>query len=233
MYTQFNVTENNATVDAADTTVNQGDFQVFRYEGGETIITSKTTQPSFTANETFTVQESLKNTEALDTAKTVTMISGDGSTLGDAEDFVTAFGNAGFTNLEASVLTSGEFKGAISIKHKLGGEFRMNDLSGTPLADAGFSTSTAHAYGTFTANSTTLIDNLYIVPSGDSEDSTTGNEIMASNFKRLSYTASTSAPTNEPADGTSWFDTSIDEADIMAHNGTTVSYTHLTLPTSR
>ena len=221
LYTQFNVTENNATVDAADTTVNQGDFQVFRYEGGETIITSKTTQPSFTANETFTVQESLKNTEALDTAKTVTMISGDGSTLGDAEDFVTAFGNAGFTNLEASVLTSGEFKGAISIKHKLGGEFRMNDLSGTPLADAGFSTSTAHAYGTFTANSTTLIDNLYIVPSGDSEDSTTGNEIMASNFKRLSYTASTSAPTNEPADGTLWFDTSIDEADIMVHNGTT------------
>ena len=142
-------------------------------------------------------------------------------TLGDAEDFVTAFGNAGFTNLEASVLTSGEFKGAISIKHKLGGEFRMNDLSGTPLADAGFSTSTAHAYGTYTANSTTLIDNLYIVPSGDSEDSTTGNEIMASNFKRLSYTASTSAPTNEPADGTLWFDTSIDEADIMVHNGTT------------
>ena len=221
LYTQFNVTENNATVDAADTTVNQGDFQLFRYEGGETIITSKTTAVSFTANETFTVQESLKNTEALDTAKTVTMISGDGSTLGDAEDFVTAFGNAGFTNLEASVVTSGEFKGAISIKHKLGGEFRMNDLSGTPLADAGFSTSTAHAYGTFTANSTTLIDNLYIVPSGDSEDSTTGNEIMASNFKRLSYTASTSAPTQEPLDGTLWFDTSIDEADIMAHNGTT------------
>ncbi len=221
LYTQFNVTENNATVDAADTTVNQGDFQLFRYEGGETIITSKTTQPSFTANETFTVQESLKNQEALDTAKTVTLISGDGSTLGDAEDFVTAFGNAGFTNLEASVVTSGEFKGAISIKHKLGGEFRMNDLSGTPLSDAGFSTSTAHAYGTFTANSTTLIDNLYIVPSGDSEDSTTGNEIMASNFKRLSYTASTSAPTQEPSDGTLWFDTSIDEADIMAHNGTT------------
>tara|TARA_B100001564_G_scaffold163936_1_gene137831 strand:- start:198 stop:1898 length:1701 start_codon:yes stop_codon:yes gene_type:complete len=44
---------------------------------------------------------------------------------------------------------------------------------------------------------------------------------MASNWKRLSYTASTSAPTQEPADGTLWYDTSTDEADIMVHNGTT------------
>jgi len=220
LYTQFNITEQ--SVDGqSDTTPNVGDFQTFRYEGGETVIRSKTTFPSFTANETFTVRESLKNQEALDTAKTVTMTSGDGSTLGDAEDFVTAFAAAGFTNLVASIITTGEFTGAIEIKHKLGGEFRMNNTSGTPLDDAGFGTSVAHAYGTFTANSTTLIDNLYVTPTGDSEDSTVGNEVMASNWKRLSYTASLSAPTNEPADGALWYDTSIDEADIMAHNGTT------------
>ena len=149
------------------------------------------------------------------------MISGDGSTLGDAEDFVTAFTNAGFTNLKAEVLTSGEFKGAIKITHSLGGEFRMNNTSGDPLGDAGLGTSQAHAYGGFTANSTTLVDNLYVAPVGDSADSTVGNEVIASNFKRLSYTASTSEPTNEPTDGTLWYDTSIDEADILAHNGTT------------
>ena len=44
---------------------------------------------------------------------------------------------------------------------------------------------------------------------------------MASNFKRLSYTASVDAPTNEPEDGTLWYNTNIDEVDIMAHNGTT------------
>ena len=149
------------------------------------------------------------------------MISGDGSTLGDADDFVTAFSTANFTNLEASVITSGDFKGAISIKHKLGGEFRMVDTLGTPLADAGFSTTTAHSYGSFTANSTTLIDNLYDAPTGESLDSSANNAVVATNFKRLSYTASTDAPTSEPADGTLWYDTSIDEADIMAHNGTT------------
>ena len=220
LYTQYNITEQG--VDGQwDTTTNVGDIQLFRYEGGTTIISSKTTSPSFTANESFTVRESLKNQEALDTAKTVTMISGDGSTLGDADDFVTAFTTAGFTNLTAEVISSGEYKGAIKITHKLGGEFRMNNTSGTPLDDAGFGTSVAHPYGGFTENSTTLIDNLYVTPTGDSEDSTVGNEVMASNWKRLSYTASTSSPTSEPTAGTLWYDTSIDEADILSHNGTT------------
>ena len=220
LYTQYNITEQ--SVDGqSDTTPNVGDFQLFRYEGGQTVIRSKTTSPSFTAGDTFTVRESLKNQEALDTAKTVTMISGDGSTLGDAEDFVTAFTAAGFTNLEASIISTGEFTGAIEIKHKLGGDFRMNNTSGTPLDDAGFGTSDAHSYGTYTASSTTLVDNLYVAPTGDSEDSTVGNEVIATNWKRLSYTASTSAPNNEPVDGTLWYDTKVDEADIMVHNGTT------------
>ena len=143
------------------------------------------------------------------------MISGDGSTLGDADDFVTAFSTANFTNLEAEVITTGDNIGAIQIKHKLGGEFRMVDTSGTPLADAGISTTTAHSYGSFTANSSTLIDNLYDAPTGESLDSSANNAVVASNFKRLSYTASLSEPSSEPADGTLWYATSIDEADIM------------------
>ena len=121
------------------------------------------------------------------------------------------------TNVSASKTTAG----AIVMTHKLGGEFRMFDTSGTPLADAGFSATTAHSYGTYTANSSTLIDNLYDLPTGESLDSSANTGIMASNWKRLSYTASTSAPSNEPADGTLWYHTATDEADIMAHNGTT------------
>ena len=45
--------------------------------------------------------------------------------------------------------------------------------------------------------------------------------LVATNWKRLSYTASSSAPSNEPADGTLWYNTTIDSADIMSHNGTT------------
>ncbi len=227
VYAQYNVTEDSAS--GANSTNALGDFQLMRYEGGKTVIQSKTTNPSFTAGETFTVQESIKNQATLNAAKQVTMVSGDGSTLGDADDFVTAFTTAGFTNLTAEVISSGEYKGAIKITHELGGDFRMNDgataadptaTGGTPLADAGLSTSQAHAYGTYTANSTTLIDNLYIAPAGDKDDSTLGNETIATNFKRLSYTASSSAPSNEPANGTLWYNTTLD-ADILAHNGTT------------
>ena len=220
LYTQYNITEQSSD-GQWDTTTNVGDFQLFRYEGGQTIIRSKTTHPTFTHDEKFSVQESLKTQEALSVAKEVTIQSSDGSTLADKEDFVSAFNGKGFINLEASIITAGEYTGAIQIKHKLGGDFRMNNTSGTPLDDAGFGTSDAHSYGTYTANSTTLVDNLYVTPTGDSEDSTVGNEVMATNWKRLSYTASTSAPTNEPVDGTLWYDTKIDEADIMVHNGTT------------
>ena len=66
-----------------------------------------------------------------------------------------------------------------------------------------------------------MVDNLYDLPTGESLDSSVDTGVLASNWKRLSYTASTSSPTQEPADGTLWYDTSIDEADIMVHNGTT------------
>ena len=212
IYAQYNVTEESmTTADAADATPNVGDFQLFRYEGGATTITSNSTSPTFTSSDTFKIQESVKNQEALSSAVTVTL----GGT--DADAFVAAVSAAGLTNVSATKLSTG----AIQMTHALGGEFRMFDTSGTPLADAGFSATTAHAYGTYTANSSTLIDNLYDLPTGDSIDSSANTGIMASNWKRLSYTASTSAPSNEPADGTLWYHTATDEADIMALDGTT------------
>jgi len=212
VYAQYNVTEESMTAgDATDATPNVGDFQLFRYEGGATTITSNSTSPTFTSSETFSIQESVKNQEALSSAVTVTL-GGTG-----ADDFIAAVNGAGLTNVSASKLTTGE----IVMTHALGGEFRMFDTTGTPLSDAGFSATTAHSYGTYTANSATLIDNLYDLPTGESLDSSANTGIMASNWKRLSYTASTSSPTNEPADGALWYHTATDEADIMAHNGTT------------
>jgi hypothetical protein len=223
LYVQFNITEESMTAaDATDATPNVGDFQFFRYEGGTTKVTSNSTAPTFTSSETFVISESRKNQEAMSTAVTITL-GGTG-----ADDFVAAVNakvdpDAAATtttkliNVKASKLSTGE----IVIEHLLGGEIRMFDTLGTPLADAGFSQTTAHAYGSFTANSSTLLDNLYDIPTGATIDSTANTGILASNWKRLSYTASTSSPTNEPADGTLWYHTATDEADILAHNGTT------------
>jgi hypothetical protein len=220
LYAQYNVTEQSSD-GQQDITPNIGDFQLFRYEGGATKVTSRLTSHTFTGSESFTIQESRKNSASLSTAITITM---SGTT---SDTFVSDVNGAVNVNaletsttelkyVKASKLTTGE----IVLEHTLGGELRLNNINGDPLGDAGLGTSQAHAYGGYTANSSTLVDNLYVAPTGDSEDSTVGNEVIASNWKRLSYTAGTSAPTNEPADGTLWYDTSL-EADIMAHNGTT------------
>ena len=218
LYAQYNVTEQNRVNDT-DVTLRVGDFQLFRYEGGETIVQSKTVFPTGLQG-SFIMAESLKGVSTL-SSKTVTVSNLDGSTVADAEDFVSAVSSAGFTNVEASIITTGQFTGAIEIKHKLGGEIRMYDVTNTPLATAGFSAATAHSYGTFTANSSTLIDNLYDVPAGATEDSTAlPATIVATNWKRLSYTASLTAPSTEPSNGKLWYNTNLD-ADIMEHDGTT------------
>ena len=209
LYTQYNAAEQ-STLGAFDNTPKLADFTVFKYEGGVTSITSKNTTPSFTNGHEIKIQESLKAQSALDTAKTVTL----GGT--SADDFVAAISAAGFTNISATKLSTG----AIKITHALGGEFRMwNVSSGTALADAGFGTSNAHDYGSYTTNSATKVDNLYVAPAGYTEDSTTPAVVVATNWKRLSYTASTSEPSNEPTNGTLWYNTNL-EADIMVHNGT-------------
>ena len=226
LYAQYNVTEQKInTTDGSqdDTTNNVGDFQLFRYEGGKTTITSRLTSHTFTGSETFTISESRKNQSAMSTPIEITMSGTTADTfIADVNGKVDASAAANSTtrliNIKASKLSTGE----IVIEHTLGGDIRMNNTgTGDVLGDAGFGTSQAHAYGGYTANSSTLVDNLYVAPAGDTEDSSTGSEVIATNWKRLSYTASTSTPNNEPADGTLWYDTNIDVADIMAHNGTT------------
>jgi len=225
LYAQYNITEEFITNnDANDSTPNVGNFQLFRYEGGVTKITSNSTSPSFVSGETFTIKESRKNQAALSDAITITLAGTDADAFVAAvnakvNSSALATSNTELINIRASKLTTGE----IVLEHVLGGEFRMFDgENGTPLSDAGFDfTTNAHAYGSYTANSSTLIDNLYKIPSGDTIDSSANTGLVATNWKRLSYTASVSAPTNEPADGTLWYDTNSDVADIMIHNGTT------------
>ena len=214
LYTQYNAAEQ-FTLGAFDITPTVLDFTVFEYQGGVTSIVSKTLAPSFTNGHTFMIQESLAGTPLLEAedstlARTITL----GGTT--ADDFVAAISAAGLTNVSATKLSTG----AIKITHRLGGEFRMWNVSGTALANAGFGTGNAHPYGDYTENDLTKVENLYVAPAGYTEDSTNPAVVVATNWKFLSYTASTSEPSNEPTNGTLWYNTNL-EADIMVHNGTT------------
>jgi len=213
LYTQFNAAEQ-STLGAFDITPTLLDFTIFKYEvNGPTTITSKNKTPTFTNGHQFVILETIKGSSSLqwDQSTKVTL-NGTG-----ADDFVAAVSAAGFTNVSAKKLSTGE----IQMTHALGGDFRMFNVgAGTALANAGFGTANAHPYGDYTANDANRVDNLYVAPAGVTEDSTGPSAVVATNWKFLSYTASTSEPTNEPSNGTLWYNTNL-EADIMVHNGTT------------
>ena len=121
----------------------------------------------------------------------------------DADLIAGAINSAGFTNIVASVDASNR----VVIEHNDGGEIRIADTNGV-LADIGF---VAYNYSLKTGT-----PNLYSAPSGDSV-----YDFHASNWKILTQTASADAPTALTTDGRLWYNSIVDEVDIMVHNGTT------------
>jgi len=203
LYVQSNV---------AEEAVNLATFKIFeRAASGATVITSSAVAAQLSAQSyAFDIQETLANNGALQTAKTVSFTAVGAS--GDADTLAGAINSAGFTNIVATVDTANK----VSIKHTLGGDFRITDTGGA-LALIGYA-----AY--VDANSGT--PNLYAAPAGD-----TVNDFVASNWKVLAYTAGEDAPTALTADGTLWYNSIVDEVDLMIHNGTTwVGYLDSTSP---
>lgn len=156
-----------------------------RVSTGFTTVTGTGT-PTFVIGEEFTISASLKATGAMPTATTIEM---SGTT---AASFVSDVLAADLDNVNASVGDSGE----VILEHTLGGVLHLDDTSGTPLADAG------------------------ITSSSDYCRSGPNGIIIASNWEPATYTASASAPTAAPDDGTMWYYGTPIVVDIMIHNGT-------------
>lgn len=159
-----------------------------RFAQGATTVTGNTTTPTFTASDSFTIQASQPGSAALTTAVTVVM---SGTT---AADFVSDVLAANVNNVTARV----EATGAITLEHEAGGVIVAAEVTNTPLADAGFSTSLSTGQ----------------IRAGNNSD------LIFSNWVAPVYTASDVAPSTDPADLTYWYYTEVDEADIMIHDGT-------------
>ena len=207
VYAQANMTEQ----DGSDGTPRLADVKLWiRGATGATVIQSAKIGATGIAGATlrsFTLAESLVGETALDTAKTISWTPTQDAT--DADLLATAINSAGFTNIEAEV----DAQNRVLIKHKLGGDFRMAEGTGTPLVDYGFAARNYEpSSGTFGQGTAFLT----AAPSGDAT-----NDFIASNWVPLVYVASTDAPSRIPADGTLWYSSVIDEVDIMIHNGTT------------
>jgi hypothetical protein len=168
-------------------------FKVWRRNasGATTVSVVAAANPTTGSNSTFFIRETLASSTAWGTQKTVT-IPGTGTLLAG---FAAAVSAAGLTNVSASYDSA---TNKLTLTHALGGDFELQDGDNTPLDTLGFGTS---------------VTNLYASPLFSDYD------FIASNWKPLSYQASSEAPYTTPANGRLWFDSSY-SADIMYHNGT-------------
>ena len=171
-----------------------GNYKVYsRAAAGATSVTGTVIEAAMTAaTRTFTLSESTSNTAAMAAPVTVSVTTTGAST--DAELLAAAINAKGMTNVVALV----DAQNKVTIQHKLGGDIKIVDTDGG-LALAGFAAAT--------------VSNLYVGPNA------TG--LVASNWKPLVFTASGTVPLSLATDGQLWYNSVVDEVDIMVHAGPT------------
>ena len=179
-------------------------FKIYRRTGiaPTTITSSKIIAGSISAGtSTFTVASTDNAQLAFNTAITVS-----GTYTGavaDATVLAGAINNANIENVSATVNAQNK----VTITHALGGEIKFVDTDGvlteagiTPFVDANSGTpGVSYVQGT--------------------SGSTNPLQLQASLWRVLTYTASDNEVTATTAEGTLWYDSTVDEVDIMVHNG--------------
>ena len=189
-YTQYNVSPAASSVGAYPYN-STFTLQLFeRNPAGATIVTGSTSTPTFTNGDQFTITTSTANSTTLSSTVTVTV---NGT---DASAFVTAVSSAGLPNVVATVSSTG----AIVITQSIGGVILLQDVGNdTAVSDAGFTTST------------TGCRNVYV----DNQE----EYLQLSGWIPLVYTASATAPDQDPVAGTYWYYSTASQVDIMIQSG--------------
>jgi hypothetical protein len=172
---------------------NSTDFNnTFTLKIFERLATGATIITGFNAAPSFTPGETftIQSSVPNSTVLTSAVTATIGGT-GTASDFVAAVSAVAVPGVSASIASTGE----IVFTQLSGGVIYLLNIVGTPVTDAGFS------------NVVTGVRN------------NADGSLILSNWVPLSYTASASAPNQNPADGRYWYYSSTDQVDIMIHNG--------------
>ena len=179
------------------------DFTIFaRNSSSATSITSSAVATQLSSQSYgFQMSESIVGAAAMSTGKALSVTATGAAS--DADLIANAINAAGFINVIASVDASNR----VIIQHNDGGEVHIKDTNGA-LGLIGF---TAFNYTTKAGTA-----NLYAAPAGDAT-----YDFYMSNWKILTQTASATAPTALTTDGALWYNSIVDEVDILVHNGQT------------
>ena len=176
--------------------------------GATTVTGVKIVAGTFSSgSQSFTVQTTDNGSAAFETAVTVT-----GAYTGAASDagiLASAINDANITNVTATV----DPQNKVIIQHALGGEIRFVDTDGI-LTAAGFVPYVSASVG---------IQNLVYVPGTTS--STSPKQLQATHWTPTTdtgtgfFTASDTEVTAKTANGRLWYNSIVDEVDILVHNG--------------
>jgi len=166
-----------------------------RSSGSTKVVSSKVTNTFFSSgSKTFSISESIAGSFVGSSLVSISVsLNGDAD---DADVIAGAINSAGLVNVSAEV----DAQNRVVVIHKLGGEIRFQDPNNL-------------LYDLFSFGSTDKDKNLY--------PDTGVFDFKASLWEPLRFTASNEAPTSLTADQTLWYNSIVDEVDIMVHNGTT------------
>ena len=181
---------------------NQAGFQIFEYyTSGPTRISGSNTTQTFTSGNSFQLKATQPGT-AITTTATVTLA---GTT---PAAFISAVSAAAVPYVSATISSTG----AIVFTHSLGGDIYLTDITGTPLEDAGFTVAGYNGQATTTP---------FVRPSYTSTSNGAVSGMALSNFQSspyFTYTASATAPNEDPTSGTYWYYSDPTQVDIMISN---------------
>jgi len=165
---------------------------------GQTVITGTTTPTgtAFNVGDSFSIVATAAG-QSTNNSGTATI----GGT-GTVADFITAVSAADVPYVTASVNTAGN----IVITHTQGGSILVRNVTGSPLTTAGFAAATPQVRVSSTVNGGLLLSNFVTAP-------------------EFTYTASDTAPDQDPAAGRLWYYSTVSDVDIMIqNNGAWVGY---------
>ena len=199
-YTQYDVEpQENGTVTNNYPFNNTYTLRLFeRFQTGSTVITGINANPTFVNGNQFYIMTSTANSTTLTTPVLVTLT---GTT---PAAFVQAVSAANVPNVSATV----DSNGYIVFTQSQGGVILLQNYTGTPITTAGFIT---HNTGGPLGSRTVYVD----IDNVAADDTW----LQLSGWAGPDYTASATAPDQDPADGRYWYYSATNQVDIMIQTG--------------
>jgi Phage tail sheath C-terminal domain len=169
---------------------NTGTYKLLQWNGGGLAldVTGSVSNPTFTAGNSFTIRTTSPGTASYSSYYTITL-SGT-----SAASFVSDLLAANVPYLSATLNATNN----IVISHTTAGSIEFHNVSGTPITDAGITTS---------------LDNVF-------DDSNSGYLVGSYWYPASNLYQQSTQPINEPVTGTYWYASTPLEVDIMINNGT-------------